>query len=890
MRTFKLGVFFVVLLHLQMMGQDQINAHHKATDALVSVGSALQTNEVIATLSPISIEDNWALQMTNFSPHAPYEAMSEEEFIKLKAEANQRRNLPITMPRPEEIHKGVSATKPPVLLSNFQGNIIDNSIPLDNTMAISRNGFVVSSINSNIIFTTSDGRITFQKALSDFFRVLGLSGSYFDPRLIYDTEQNKFVVVVLSGSAPTNNHVCIAFSKTEDPNGEWNFYKIKGDVANENLWFDFPNIALSKEDLYISGNMFSESNSSAYSVILQIAKADGYRGDDLTWKYYDRVRNANGNQVFNPVPVMAGWSTLSAPGLYFISRGGGGNIHVHYTNAAVKDNAALLSFSVNGSDIPSPPDARQKGTDILLDTGGGRIRTAIVLDSVIHFANQTNSNTGDASIFYGRLQLKTKTLSGNILSTPGKEYAYPTLTSFGSTEKDNDILVNYSYAGNNFFPGQAVRVVSGENSFFDWSEEVILKEGISQIGSGAVDNIRWGDYTGACRRFGVDRIESWVVGCYGFGRRHHTWIGQYINEADAKRPILDFTASHTTVSKDSTIIFTDLSNTIPLERTWIFQGANPSTSTDSMPEVRYDADGIYDVTLISTFVDGVDTLTKQQYIHIQPPLAKPTANWTLDRDTIFIGDTVRFFSLATGEVNTYKWNFISGSPNSSTEKNPIIKYNKEGAFLVTHTTSNAAGASTVARQKAVTVLKKAIPSAAFIADFTNIAVGESVSFTDLSSGVPDARNWTFDGGTPTTSTAQNPVIKYEEEGSYAVKLVVKNDLGTDSTLRVDYIQVGQSSVESSASESEFKLFPNPASSSNDVVQLHFYNKKSGFYHFELIDAQGKRIKNLYQDKVKIGENRLSFQTSHLLPATYHIVISSEGKKLKTLPLVILRDK
>ena len=52
------------------------------------------------------------------------------------------------------------------------------------------------------------------------------------------------------------------------------------------------------------------------------------------------------------------------------------------------------------------------------------------------------------------------------------------------------------------------------------------------------------------------------------------------------------------------------------------------------------------------------------------------------------------------------------------------------------------------------------PTAA-VSDFTSdlngpISLGSSVQFTDNSTGIPTAWAWTFPGGTPATSTLQNP--------------------------------------------------------------------------------------------------------------------------------------
>ena len=82
----------------------------------------------------------------------------------------------------------------------------------------------------------------------------------------------------------------------------------------------------------------------------------------------------------------------------------------------------------------------------------------------------------------------------------------------------------------------------------------------------------------------------------------------------------------------------------------------------------------------------------------------------------------------------------------------------------------------------------------FTANKTNICSGSTIHFTDESTGSPTNWKWTFTGGTPNTSTAQNPMVSYDSAGTYAVKLVVSNTGGTDSLEQTGYITVTASPV------------------------------------------------------------------------------------------------
>ena len=84
------------------------------------------------------------------------------------------------------------------------------------------------------------------------------------------------------------------------------------------------------------------------------------------------------------------------------------------------------------------------------------------------------------------------------------------------------------------------------------------------------------------------------------------------------------------------------------------------------------------------------------------------------------------------------------------------------------------------------------PVANFSASATNIPAGNSINFTDMSTNTPTSWDWTFAGGTPGTSTDQNPLnIVYNTPGVYTVTLVATNAGGSDTQTKTGYITVTQ---------------------------------------------------------------------------------------------------
>ena len=83
------------------------------------------------------------------------------------------------------------------------------------------------------------------------------------------------------------------------------------------------------------------------------------------------------------------------------------------------------------------------------------------------------------------------------------------------------------------------------------------------------------------------------------------------------------------------------------------------------------------------------------------------------------------------------------------------------------------------------------PQADFSASISSSISGISIIFTDFSSDSPDEWFWTFEGGTPSTSTEENPTVTYSSPGTFDVTLHVKNEGGEDEIVRYDYINIVQ---------------------------------------------------------------------------------------------------
>lgn len=90
----------------------------------------------------------------------------------------------------------------------------------------------------------------------------------------------------------------------------------------------------------------------------------------------------------------------------------------------------------------------------------------------------------------------------------------------------------------------------------------------------------------------------------------------------------------------------------------------------------------------------------------------------------------------------------------------------------------------------------AAPIANFTADVTSGCPGLQVQFNAFSTGgAATSYAWQFPGGTPSTSTLQNPVVTYSNIGTYNVVLTMTNLNGSHTRTENNYITISNSGIQ-----------------------------------------------------------------------------------------------
>ena len=241
-------------------------------------------------------------------------------------------------------------------------------------------------------------------------------------------------------------------------------------------------------------------------------------------------------------------------------------------------------------------------------------------------------------------------------------------------------------------------------------------------------------------------------------------------------PDADFEADNLVICPGDEVQYTDLSYGNIEEWDWDFEGGTPLSSMEESPLIIYNTPGTFSTTLEVENPEGEDDFTIPDLITV---IADAQAGFSFN----VMGSTVTFTSSSlNGE--TYSWDF--GDGNTSNQVMPTHTYANSGNFTVLLTVSNLCSTSTSTEEVVISLE----PVAAFSTNqATTGCADHTISFIDNSTNSPTAWNWTFPGGTPGTSTLQNPTITYTQRGTFPVTLTSSNSFGSNTVMMADFVTI-----------------------------------------------------------------------------------------------------
>ena len=147
-------------------------------------------------------------------------------------------------------------------------------------------------------------------------------------------------------------------------------------------------------------------------------------------------------------------------------------------------------------------------------------------------------------------------------------------------------------------------------------------------------------------------------------------------------------------------------------------------------------------------------------------------------ELVFIGSNNTVYYKRASDVN---WTIFSTNLPSRPTLNDLSIYNDGTANTSLRT-------SVYGRGMWQTPINNLEPlTANFSVDRNNLCIDTVAHFSDISTGAVTSRLWSFPGGTPSSSTAQNPSVYYHNSGVYPVTLSVSDGTNNASITLPNYI-------------------------------------------------------------------------------------------------------
>ncbi len=538
-----------ILLYFALPGL--VLAQQDRFDYRKSTHSAI---EKAATVDVGSIQEDWQPVLEHMEMPVPGHEDYEQHLMYLKQQLQDPDKYKDEKERTSDNKKDTAST--PIQVRGFEGNKYNFGIPNDNDLAISNDSLLVSVINSSMyIFDIDKDTLVKDISLAAFTDTLNLGQNKYDPKVKYDPQEDRFVFVCLNGSTDSTSNIIVAFSTTNDPTGAWNLYALDGNPFQSGHWSDYPMIALSEDELFVTVNLIETGKSWQkgfyQSLVWQIDKQEGYNGQSLSSVTYDNI-TFGGDTIRNLRPVKGGSSLYSNDGIYLLSN----------RNFAMTNDTIFLLEVTGGIADPSAqvtvdmlqvtpsyglaPDGKQAyGGD--LQTNDSRILGAFFENDTIQYVQTTRSQqTGRASVYHGIIGDVTNDptfMAGHIITEDTLDFGYPNISYSGLKPGDGEAIINFLHTDSTTKPGSSAVFYNGKG---EYSKRITVKKGESftdLLGNISSSKERWGDYTGSQLLYN-SRGTIWIAGSYGKvatnqpldPRASATWLAELVNP-DTSEPV-----------------------------------------------------------------------------------------------------------------------------------------------------------------------------------------------------------------------------------------------------------------------------------------------------------------------------------------------------------------
>jgi gliding motility-associated-like protein len=243
-------------------------------------------------------------------------------------------------------------------------------------------------------------------------------------------------------------------------------------------------------------------------------------------------------------------------------------------------------------------------------------------------------------------------------------------------------------------------------------------------------------------------------------------------------PVANFSASAVSGCSPVVVTFTDQSTGSPKFWNWDF--GNGQLSNLQNPTIAFYTPGTYTITLVVKNSDGVDGITKTDYISVNP---SPTAGFTASSTLACAPTTIQFTDNSVANAGTivqWKWTFSDGTTYNT--QNVSKQFTTPGFYDVSLTVKSSTGCQTSAGANRYIRIVAGLNVNFVNTDPVTCRAPFPVNFTNQTSG-PGTISYNWDFGNAATSTITDPSTVYNTAGTYTVKLTAQSSLGCQDNIQ-----------------------------------------------------------------------------------------------------------
>jgi PKD repeat protein len=244
----------------------------------------------------------------------------------------------------------------------------------------------------------------------------------------------------------------------------------------------------------------------------------------------------------------------------------------------------------------------------------------------------------------------------------------------------------------------------------------------------------------------------------------------------------------------------------------------------------------------------------------RPPLA--AFEYLPEEPTVL--DSVIFRDLSfdvENQIVSYTWSF--GDESTSTEAEPVHRYNEKGTYVVTLTIADDGGLMDTASQ--TINVSNLPPTAGFMVSTNSPRVGETVEFRDQSTDPEEKPLWhSWDFGDGSSSMQNNPIHEYSTSGEFVVYLTVTDDEGMvhTTTRIINVVDLAEFEVSNLSIKPELVMVGEPIMFSATCVNIG--------------GSQGSYTIALKVDGEAIDEKTVNLESGESKTVSFEIVSVNEG--------------